>query len=421
MDDPISPARRTLLKAGAATLATPVAAAIAQPAAAVGHQEAKSFDLWVISDQHVGTDKAASEGILHGLVGFRPPPVRAESLATALRQSEEGGAFGGLSFNWDIALNLGDYAGFWDAPEDEQGREVVRQYSVLKKHRREQVYNIAGNHDASPHGHPANEGKETNWWFRKWCDPVGEHMETSGVDPNKRPYPIDGTWERYTFKVGNIRFLMMGDRNDLPYPVGRRASGGASPAGAVTPETFAWWTSHVESAGKDEIIITGAHHMLRETTVGSGDYEGVSRNPDGTFRSGRYHGPDGAPEGASYLYFLGDKPKAQAFENYLAAHPGAIDLWVGGHTHTRRRAQRPFACGAQMGRQFRQLRAAVEIPLLRDLPAHEPALHLHGGLAARARALLPARRHACGGRLVLAGRARARVFEAVLLELSVCS
>src|SRR5262245_36388018 len=60
MDDPISPARRTLLKAGAATLATPVAAAIAQPA---GHQEAKSFDLWVISDQHVGTDKAASEGI----------------------------------------------------------------------------------------------------------------------------------------------------------------------------------------------------------------------------------------------------------------------------------------------------------------------------------------------------------------------
>ena len=281
MDDPISPARRTLLKAGAATLATPVAAAIAQPAAAVGHQEAKSFDLWVISDQHVGTDKAASEGIQHGLVGFRPPPVRAESLATALRQSEEGGAFGGPPFNWDIALNLGDYAGFWDAPEDEQGREVVRQYSVLKRHRREQVYNIAGNHDASPHGHPANEGKETNWWFRKWCDPVGEHTETSGVDLKKRPYPIDGTWERYTFKLGNIRFLMMGDRNDLPYPVGRRASGGASPAGAVTPETFAWWTSHVESAGKDEIIITGAHHMLRETTVGSGDYEGVSRNPDG--------------------------------------------------------------------------------------------------------------------------------------------
>jgi len=64
----------------AASAFTPfaVAAAIAQPAAAPGHQEAKTFDLWVISDQHVGTDKAASEGIQHGLVGFRPPPVRAE-------------------------------------------------------------------------------------------------------------------------------------------------------------------------------------------------------------------------------------------------------------------------------------------------------------------------------------------------------
>lgn len=27
-------------------------------------------------------------------------------------------------------------------------------------------------------------------------------------------------------------------------------------------------------------------------------------------------------------------PDAQAFESYLAEHPGAIDLWMGGHTHT---------------------------------------------------------------------------------------
>src|SRR5262249_61934819 len=96
--------------------------------------EAKVFNLWVISDQHVGTDKAASTGILHGLVGFKPPPVYFETLAEALRQSENGGAFGGPPIPWDIALNLGDYAGFWDLPEDEQGKEVVRQYSVLTHH-----------------------------------------------------------------------------------------------------------------------------------------------------------------------------------------------------------------------------------------------------------------------------------------------
>jgi hypothetical protein len=81
MDGPNSPGRRTLLKAGALTLATPVIGAVAQPAPS--HQEAVTFNLWVISDSHVGTDKAASEGIQHGLVGFKPPPVYFESLARA--------------------------------------------------------------------------------------------------------------------------------------------------------------------------------------------------------------------------------------------------------------------------------------------------------------------------------------------------
>jgi hypothetical protein len=87
-------------------------------------------------------------------------------------------------------------------------------------------------------------------------------------------------------------------------------------------------------AASDDTVISCHHHMLRETTVASGDYQGVSRYPDGRWRHGRYHGVDGAPEGASYLYFVDDEPKAQKFEIYLAAHPGAVDLWLGGHTHT---------------------------------------------------------------------------------------
>jgi hypothetical protein len=59
------------------------------------------------------------------------------------------------------------------------------------------------------------------------------------------------------------------------------------------------------------------------------------RKPDGEWES-RYHGfkKDGTPQGASYLYFVGGVPDAQAFERYLEARPGAIDLWLGGHTHT---------------------------------------------------------------------------------------
>ena len=85
---------------------------------------------------------------------------------------------------------------------------------------------------------------------------------------------------------------------------------------------------------EDEIIVSAHHHMLRATTVASGDYEGVSQYPDGTYRHGRYHGVDGVPEGASYLYFIDDQPKAQAFEKYFEENPGAVDIWLGGHTHT---------------------------------------------------------------------------------------
>jgi hypothetical protein len=266
-------------------------------------------------------------------MAFVPPAGYPESLANALRQSEVGGELGGPAFRWDIALDLGDNAGLWDLPDDEQGLEVVRQYGALAHHDREQIYAVAGNHDASPGNAPSSAGKPANWWFRKWVDPMGEHTETSRLDPANRPYPVEGSWERYSFKVGNIRFLMMSDRNDLPYPVGRQEFGGGSPAGAVTGETLDWGTRHVEEAG-DEIVITAHHHMLRETTVASGDYEGLSRYPDGRYRHGRYHGVDGAPEGASYLYFIDDVPKAQAFERYLEGHPGAVDLWLGGHTHT---------------------------------------------------------------------------------------
>lgn len=294
--------------------------------------EAETFQLWVFSDAHVATDKAVSAAIRNGME-FTPPAAYPESLASALRQSEVGGDLGGPPFRWDIALDLGDNAGLWDLPDDEQGREVARQFGVLKHHRREQIYSVAGNHDASPGNAPSSAGKPANWWFRKWVDPMGENTESSGVDASRRPYAAKGSWERYSFGVGNLRFLMMSDRNDLPFPVGRREFGGGSPAGAVTSDTWAWWQENVEAA-KDDIVISCHHHMLRETTVASGDFEGVSQYPDGRYRHGRYHGVDGVPEGASYLYFVDEEPKAQRFEQYLEKNPGAVDLWLGGHTHT---------------------------------------------------------------------------------------
>ena len=303
--------RREFLNAlGGLTLAS--VAASPQVALARESSEPRStFRLWAIGDAHVGTD------LKH----------KRESLADAIRQSEKGGSEGGPAFDWDIALNVGDFSGNQGPPTDEEGREVVRQYAVATQHRREDFYDLAGNHDAS------GPGEETQWWFRKWIDPTGENTKFSGVDARRRRYPIQGTWEHYSFRIGNLLFLMMSDRNDGGPPVGRDKRGGY-PAGAVTGETFEWWRRTV-AENQDAIIISAHHHMLRETTVASGPWEGFTRKPDGT-RQSYYHGyfPKGGPKGASYLYWVDGKPDAQAFESYLAAHPSAIDLWLGGHTHT---------------------------------------------------------------------------------------
>ena len=272
----------------------------------------RTFGLWAMGCAHVGTDLRVSGRL---------------SLGEAISQSESGGTEGGPAFEWDVALHLGDLSGSQTSPQNEEGELVVRQFAAATRHTREHFYNLAGNHDASGPGEPCQ------WWFRKWVDPTGENSPISGVRPDRRPFPIAGTWERYSFRAGNLLFLMMSDRNDGGPPVGRGERGGY-PAGAVSGQTFDWWERTVQ-ANRDKIIVSAHHHMLRETTVASGPWEGFAPGDGGQLKS-HYHGyfPDGAPRGASYLYFVDDQPDARSFEGYLADHPGAIDLWLGGHTHT---------------------------------------------------------------------------------------
>ncbi len=268
------------------------------------------LSIWAGGCSHVHTD------MRHGR----------ESMAEAIRQSEFGGQLGGPPFEWDLMMHLGDLSGQQPPPDDTDGEEVIRQFGALELHRREHIYNLLGNHDASGPDEP------TQWWFKKWVDPLGLSTEFSGVHNELRPYPVEGTWERYTIRVGNILILMMGDRNDGGPPAGRGPVGGY-PAGKVTRETFEWWRQQVE-ANQDRIIITCHHHMLRETTVASGEWEGVEGGYHGWFdKTKKPDLPEGAPIGASYLYFVGDEPNSTAFTDYLKENPGAIDLWLGAHTH----------------------------------------------------------------------------------------
>jgi hypothetical protein len=222
---------------------------------------------------------------------------------------------------------MGDMSGGQAVPDDEEGEEAVRQFRALRSHEREQIYNLGGNHDRS------GLDEEKNWWWRKWVDPTGEHASHSRVDRKNRPYAVEGTWERYSFEVGNMLFLMMSDINEPSQKVGRGTLGG-NPSGVVSGETFEWWKKMVEG-NQEKIIVSAHHYLLKDTTVATGEWEGMRRNENGKWVS-HYHGYKelGTPKGASYLYWVDGREDAQAFERYLAEHPGAVDVWLGGHTHT---------------------------------------------------------------------------------------
>ena len=130
---------------------------------------------------------------------------------------------------------------------------------------------------------------------------MGENPATSGVARSRYPYPVHGTWDRYWFDVGNIRFLMMSDVNERSQAQGRGPLGG-NPGGVVTAETFDWWADMVERSRGERIVVTVHHYVLKETTVASGEWEGMKKGPDGAWQMD-YHGyyPAGTPNGASYL------------------------------------------------------------------------------------------------------------------------
>jgi hypothetical protein len=153
------------------------------------------------------------------------------------------------------------------------------------------------------------------------------------VRADRRPYPVQGTWERYAVRVGNILLLMMSDRNEPSAHLPRSEVGG-NPGGVVSDETFTWWREQLRSH-PEHLVVSAHHYMLKDTTVASGEWEGCWRDPDGVIHR-PYHGykPAGTPNAASYLYFVGGARESGAFEAELAARPGGCAMWLGGHTHS---------------------------------------------------------------------------------------
>lgn len=299
-----------------------LAATIALPVSA------QEFNLWVVSDPHVLSDLAHSSASPF-------EPYGRESLGKAIRHAlgQDG------QYNWpaiDAVLMLGDVSATQGAPTDAEGQEYVRQLgtggALLPRSR---FYALVGNHDATP-------GQE---WAIRWLDPCGTNPAESGIVNAERPFPITAPCSPLAYRVdmGNLTILMLSDRNEglVPHgrflPNGTYASGGR-PAGAVQQSTVDWWQAQVADArAANRLVVTTAHHMLRETTAWTADGEACA-----------FHNCTTTPEdaeGGAYLYFLlnGEQytSKAQVFEQLLAASPGLVDMWIGGHTHADPRVADP--------------------------------------------------------------------------------
>jgi len=287
------------------------------------------------------------------------PTGNVKILELALAQSR-GQAAGSPAFAWDMWVDVGDWTASQHPPTHEDGEHLAAFLDKTLGPQRGLFFTVAGNHDGEAQGWQPGE------FALKYINALGasEHAATSRFTAAQRPkseqfrpllnYP--GTrWDRYLVRSGNVVWIMLGDRNEYDslaeargdqsgqFQAGRgNAAGmppGGYPSGAVTRDTFEWWRRVVEDPAFANDILVTTHHLLpRNTTVTTDDGE-----------PGNYHGPSGSvgPNGliGGQLYWLREYDESgreirqfaqtRPFLDYLRDHPGAIAIWIGGHTHVK--------------------------------------------------------------------------------------
>ena len=216
---------------------------------------------------------AAPSGCGH-LVTRTSAPISStaeSSLAEAISHSESGGAEGGPPFEWDIGIDVGDMSGAHHSlPDDAEGEEVASSSARCAGTTAKTSTACAAITTVTDLTNPRRGGGASG--LIRWVSTPNSPESMPGRD-----LPIDGSWERYSFRVGNLLFLMMSDRNEPSQKVGRGTLGG-NPGGVVSGETFQWWPSMVV-ANPDPNIVSVHHYVLKNTTVASGEWEGVRGSP----------------------------------------------------------------------------------------------------------------------------------------------
>ena len=274
----------------------------------------ETFALWASSDPHVIREELVDS--------FDPTAVSRESMRVAVEQADSP-----TGFYYDIGVNLGDLLDHgYETVESFQKYLSQLSHSSKDKH---YWYHVGGNNDENS---VLNDGVSIdNEFYRQCIDPVGEFTATSGIDNTKRPYPVTGTYERYYFDVGNIRFLFLSDRNDLPAPYGR-GEGGFFVDGAITLDTYKWLVEQIIK-NPDRIIVIFCHHPLKDTTIGTGIDESWQGQYMTSYNPNNKNNPERRLQTTLHQVYDVDDFDSPKFKNLLSQNTGIVDMWISGHVH----------------------------------------------------------------------------------------
>jgi hypothetical protein len=237
--------------------------------------------------------------------------------------------FKALSFNGilcNLAFMHGDYSSHQEPIEtpthDSDGTRVASKLNSLSINRHN-VYSVLGNHDW---------GKLNCNWFRKWIDTFGENTASSGVNNSLRPYPIirNGTEvDHYAIIVRNNLFLMIGDYNGVDSPIGRNSLvDGGYPSGAMSRKAWDFMKAQIALHPTKNVFVH-AHHLLKDTTIATGDNEGFN---------GNFHGTSGKQISSGRLDDIYDDSNqtsvsADEIITWMDNNSGKIFMWCGSHSH----------------------------------------------------------------------------------------
>lgn len=253
--------------------------------------------MWVFGCPHITADTSAGRS----------------SMSSAISDIESS-----KSCHINFAIGLGDFSSNQNPSElatyASEGVDCRTQLgSGTNKVTRDKIYTIRGNHDA---------GDGQNDWY-------DTYISSQQIS---QPYPyLSGATDDYrAIQTGNIIWIFLDDINHGAQPCGRSGGAGGFPSGSTSLAAYNYWVSLIED-NPDCMIITCAHHLLKNTTIATGDNEGVD---------GGYHGSSGQGVGSGRLHnVITDLAQNQyeadqsRFMDYMAAHPSRCAIWFGSHTH----------------------------------------------------------------------------------------